>query len=174
MKIVFFLTYFDSQTGGMERQALQLAKNLRARGCQIFFITCAHINRMRREHLKIIDTFYGFKVYRIPLIGGWRRVNVFLYFLGGLAVLLFLKERYQIIHAHQLHTSGVIACIAKLFLPAKKLIIKNSCKSGNRGRNASFGISTYSVDSEWSGYEYFFAGDRRGEKSIARKTRSSL
>ncbi|KKU12537.1 MAG: Glycosyl transferase group 1 [Parcubacteria group bacterium GW2011_GWC2_45_7] len=127
MEIVYLLTYLDSQTGGMERQALQLAKRLRKNGHEIFFITCAYLGHMSKEHLRIVDKKEGFQVYRIPLVGGARYLNIVLYGLGVLALLFILRKRYDIIHAHQLYTSGVVAGFAKLFLRSKKLVVKNCC-----------------------------------------------
>ncbi|MBI4135744.1 glycosyltransferase family 4 protein [Candidatus Uhrbacteria bacterium] len=127
MKVVYLLTYLDSQTGGMERQALQLAKKLREKGHEIFFITCAHLSRMRQEHLRLIDTKEGFRVYRIPFFGGVRYLNMVLYGIGTLILLFLMQKQYRIIHAHQLYTSGVVGAFAKLFLRSKKLIVKNCC-----------------------------------------------
>lgn len=131
MKIVYLLTYLDSQTGGMERQALQLAKKLRERGQEIFFITCAHLGRMRQDSLQTIDLKEGFRVYRIPLFSGMRHLNMVLYGIGALILLVLTWRRYQIIHAHQLYTSGLLASFAKLILPSKKVIIKNAA-GGNK------------------------------------------
>lgn len=125
MQIVHLLTYLDNQTGGMERQALQLAVKLRERGCHVFFVTCAYRDWMRQQGFGFVGALQGFTIYRIPLLRGWYWCNAFLYAVGAFIVLFLLRRRYTIIHAHQLYTSGVIACIVKLFLPTKKVIIKN-------------------------------------------------
>ncbi len=125
--VVQLLTYLDSQTGGMERQALALSTRLRSRGHHIFFITCIHFSDLRSKRLSLIGTLGGFRVYRIPLIGGWRHLNMLLYFFGAATLLLFLRRRYTIIHAHQLYTSGVIAAMVKLLLPNKFALAKNCC-----------------------------------------------
>lgn len=127
MRIVHLLTYLDSQSGGMERQALQLAKRLRAKGHEIFFITCAHRDRMRRDRLRLVDTLEGFPVYRIPLVRCARRWNAALYGACAWFLLLYLHRRYDVMHAHQLYTSGIVAGAAKFFLCGKRLIVKNCC-----------------------------------------------
>lgn len=126
-RAVHLLTYLDSQTGGMERQALQLARRLRAKGCDIFFITCAHYSTMRKGRLRGIDSKDGIHIYRIPLIGGFRYLNMILYGAGAILLLFILRRHYEIIHAHQLYTSGAVGALAKLFLRSKKLIVKNCC-----------------------------------------------
>lgn len=126
MRVVYLLTYLDSQTGGMERQALQLAKRLRAQGHKIFFITCARLSKMRREQMRFIDRKEGFRVYRVPFFGGARYLNMVFYGIGVLILLALTRRRYQIIHAHQLYTSGLAASFAKLILPSQKVIIKNA------------------------------------------------
>lgn len=127
MRVVFLLTFLDSQTGGMERQALQLAVRLRERGHDIFFITCAQIGGMRRNGLRFRDTFHGFRIYRIPLVAGWRRWNAIAYGVGALFLLTVLQRHYTLIHAHQVHTSGTIAMIAGYFLRSKRVMVKNCC-----------------------------------------------
>lgn len=131
-RVVHFLTFLDSQTGGMERQALQLARELRASSTRVFFITCAHVDNMWREHLSIVGNLDDFRVYRIPLLRGWRRFNAILYALGGMLFLLALRSRYDIVHAHQLHTSGVVACALGAIIPSKRVIAKN-CAGGAIG-----------------------------------------
>lgn len=125
-QVIHLCTFLDSR-GGMERQALQLAHALREHGSAGFFITSAHLGRMRQGHLRIVGALEGFRVYRIPFFRGWQRFNAVLYALGGLMFLLALRSRYDIIHAHQLHTSGFVASIARRFLPSKRVIVKNAC-----------------------------------------------
>lgn len=125
-RIVHLVTFLDSR-GGMERQALQLACAFRERGGEVFFITSMHLDRMRQERLRIVGVLDGFRVYRIPFLRGWQRLNAVLYTLGGLTFLLALRSRYDIIHAHQLHTSGIVASIAQRFLSSKRVIAKNAC-----------------------------------------------
>jgi glycosyltransferase involved in cell wall biosynthesis len=127
MQVVYLLTYLDNQTGGMERQALQLACRLRARGHEIFFVTCAHWSDMRKNKLAIRGAMKDFRVFRIPLISGWRRMNAVFFLLASVVLLIMLRRRYTVIHAHQLYTSGVIAAVVKFFLRSKRIIVKNCC-----------------------------------------------
>lgn len=125
-RVVHLLTFLDSR-GGMERQALQLASAYRTLGGQGLFITSAHVDRMWRERLPIAGTLDGFRVYRIPFVSGWQRCNAALYAIGGVLVLIALQRRYDVIHAHQLHTSGIVASVARRFLRSKRVIVKNAC-----------------------------------------------
>jgi len=125
ISVVHLLPRLDSQTGGMERQASQVAAALAERNCNVIFVTCAYWARMRKDRLKIIDLFGGVPIYRIPIFRGWRLINALLFFLGGVIILILLKNRYTIIHAHQIHTSGLIACALKGLLPSRRVIIKN-------------------------------------------------
>lgn len=125
-RIVHLLTFLDSQTGGMERQALQLAERFRTMGHEIFFITCAHVGTMRRERLSLAGIRWGFRIYRIPFVRGWRRLNAALYLLGSIILLMAFRNWYDVIHAHQLHTSGLVASLVRRLLPSKRVIIKNA------------------------------------------------
>lgn len=132
MNVVHLITFLDNQTGGMERQALQLALRLKNKNCNVFFITCIHWGTLKRNRLKLKGFLKGIPVYRIPFVRKWRFFNAFIYFLGSISFLIVLRNRYSLIHAHQLYTSGLIACVAKIFLPPKKVIIKN-CAGGRYG-----------------------------------------
>ena len=127
MNVVHLLTFLDSQTGGMERQALQLVLRLRSQGVRAFFITCTHRKQMRREHLPWHGHFHDVEIYRIPLIAGWGRLNALMYLVGAVGLLVYLRRRYRVIHAHQLHTSGFVAALAKTIVRTKKLVVKNCC-----------------------------------------------
>ncbi|MDO8435327.1 MAG: glycosyltransferase family 4 protein [bacterium] len=126
--VVHLLTFFDNQTGGMERQALQLATHLARTGVYVpFFITSVAWNDMRRSRLWFRGTFHGHVIYRIPFLPKVRHLNALFYLVGSVFLLVWLRRRYAIIHAHQLYTSGVVACVAKLLLRSKVLIVKNCC-----------------------------------------------
>ncbi|MBI4142918.1 glycosyltransferase family 4 protein [Candidatus Uhrbacteria bacterium] len=125
-RIVHLLTFLDS-LGGMERQALQLAEQIHAMGYQSFFVTSVRTDTMRREQLSYFGTRWGFRIYRIPFVRGWRRWNAAAYLIGAVVLLLILRKRYDVIHAHQLQTSGLIASIARRLLPSKRVMVKNAC-----------------------------------------------
>ena len=122
--VVFLVARIDSKTGGMERQALQLASALQRNGCQIFFVTCAYWGWMRTKGLGVKGTVGAFPVYRVPIFRGWRRLNACLYWLGALFFLVLSRSHYNIIHAHELHSSGVIACFGKILMASKRVVIK--------------------------------------------------
>ena len=109
----------------MERQARQLASALKGQNCQIFFVTCAYWSWMRLRGLAVKGTVSDFTVYRVPIFRGWPRLNAVLYGGGALWLLVLLRSRYSIIHAHELHSSGVIACFCKLLMTSKRVIIKD-------------------------------------------------
>lgn len=125
INVVHLLPHLDSQTGGMERQALQVAKALSKKNCNVVFVTCADWTRMKRDRLRSIDQFGGIPIYRIPTIRGWRLTNAFLFLFGGIVSLITLRRRYTIVHAHQIHTSGIITGVLKSLLPSKSAIVKN-------------------------------------------------
>ena len=122
--VLFLVARIDSQTGGMERQALQLASALAARGHEVLFVTAAYRDWMQEQRLRIRGTRDGFPVYRVPILRGWRRLNAALYCAGGVFLLVLLRARYAIIHAHELHSSGLVGVFAKAWLPSKRLVIK--------------------------------------------------
>ncbi|MDO8463176.1 MAG: glycosyltransferase family 4 protein [bacterium] len=125
-RIVHLVTFLDS-LGGMERQALQLARAFREHGHGAWFITTAHTSTLREQRLSLAGTINGMRVYRIPFVRGWQRWNAAAYLLGSIAILIALRRRYDIIHAHQLHTAGVVACMARSILRSGHVIIKNAC-----------------------------------------------
>lgn len=125
-RVVHLITSIDSQTGGMERQAIQLGHALRSMGHEIFYITSAYVHTMRRERLPFAGDRWGFRVYRLPFIRGWPRWNAAIYFLGSIILLVMLRKRYDIIHAHQLHTSGLVASVVRCFLRSKRVVCKNT------------------------------------------------
>lgn len=126
-RVVHLLTFFDSQTGGMERQALQLARALRVQGLSVWFITCVHAWRSRERRMPFRGTVDEFRVYRIPFLRGWQRLNAVVYVLTSLVLLVVFRRRYDVIHAHQLQTSGVVASVARRLLPRKRVLVKDAC-----------------------------------------------
>jgi glycosyltransferase involved in cell wall biosynthesis len=56
-------------------------------------------------------------------------LNAFLYVAIGVPVLLLLQRRYSVIHAHQIYTSGVVACLAARLMRNKRVVIKNGAGS---------------------------------------------
>ena len=122
--VLFLVARIDSRTGGMEQQALQLASALQRRNCRIFFVTAAYWDWMSGDRLPLEGTVGGFTVYRIPIFRTWRRLNALLYVVGALFLLVRHRTRYSVIHAHGLYSSGLIACVGKLLMPSKKVVIK--------------------------------------------------
>lgn len=125
-RVVHLVTFLDEQTGGMERQALQLVRGLQQRGYQCFFITCARVDRMWRDRLPLVGAIEGIRIYRIPFIRGWRRWNACWYGVVSCVLLFALRRQYDCIHAHQLQTSGTVASVVRRWLPSKRLIVKDA------------------------------------------------
>jgi glycosyltransferase involved in cell wall biosynthesis len=123
-RVVHVLTFLDSQTGGMERQALQLAQEQRTRGDSVWFITSAHVGVMRRNGLSLFGSLGGIEVVRIPFFRGWRRWNAIWYAACVMLLLVRRSRTYDIIHAHQLHTSGIITAWSIALLRKKYAVIK--------------------------------------------------
>ncbi|MBI4450096.1 glycosyltransferase family 4 protein [Candidatus Uhrbacteria bacterium] len=128
-RIVHLLTFLDSQTGGMERQALQLAAEFRTRGRDVTGITCVHRSAMRRMGVRRTGILRDVPIHRIPLRAGWERWNAVRFACGAFLYLLTFRRRPVIIHAHQLWTSGLIASAARRLLPRARVLVKN-CSGG--------------------------------------------
>ncbi|HOW43045.1 MAG TPA: glycosyltransferase family 4 protein [Candidatus Omnitrophota bacterium] len=125
MKIVFLIANIDTQTGGMERQALQLAAVLKKRDHQVFFISPTYTDVWRRQKLSLFGRIEGIRVVRIPFLKGCAFLNAGLYALFGVSLLVMLQGRYSVIHAHQIYTSGVVAGLAACVLRNKTVVVKN-------------------------------------------------
>ena len=67
MKVMLVTPYFAPKIGGLENYALELAKNLRASGFDVFVVTSNHLGKGRHE-----DLVEGLRVIRIPI---WRVVS---------------------------------------------------------------------------------------------------
>ncbi len=118
MKVCMLAEGLPPAFGGAARQALQLARQLRAQGIGVFFIGAQMVPDSLRE-----DVLDGFKVYRVPhaqtgkltklrgLLASWR---------------IFWRERreFELLHLHSAHYLTLAAAMFAKFALGKRLLIK--------------------------------------------------
>jgi glycosyltransferase involved in cell wall biosynthesis len=117
--------YVD-EPGGMERQALQLTRHLQDQmNIRVFVLTAVRPIDYLRRHLRGTWPKYGFPVYRLPVPGSFGSFGFFFSCLGTLA-LIVLREKFDIIHCHQLFSSGLVGGLCAKFLH-KPVVAKAAC-----------------------------------------------
>ncbi|HCR18428.1 MAG TPA: hypothetical protein DIU35_13185 [Candidatus Latescibacteria bacterium] len=121
--------YVD-QLGGMEMQSLQLARNFEENRKQSTFV----LTTIRPvDYLKGLVSgnwpSYGVKVYRLPLPGSYGS-SVFFFFVFGTIALICLHKKYDIIHCHQLSSSGLLGGMCARLL-RKPIVAKAACGGEN-------------------------------------------
>lgn len=131
--LIPFLHY---QTGGMERQAWQLAQRLHSQNIEVFFITCVRFWEFftKRLNLKINDHQEDIKIYRIPGIYPpfGNKLFPLEFLIGGLLLLILLfQKRIDVIHTHQLFSAGLVGALAKKII--NKPLITKIASSGPDG-----------------------------------------
>lgn len=118
---VCMLLHGLNRIGGTERQALQLARELRNLGIGVSFVTTWAQEGQGGENIPL----GGLNVYSLssPRLF-WPGILRALWFLcGSLFLLVKHRRQYDVIHAHQLSVAGVIACIAGRFLKRPVIIL---------------------------------------------------
>ncbi|MDP3964643.1 MAG: glycosyltransferase family 4 protein [bacterium] len=104
--IIPFLHY---QTGGMERQSWQLAHHLLQRGIEVHFITGMRLWERWTRSLPVSETKDGIVIHRLPGLypPNGNKFWPLELILGAARV--FQRERFDIVHAHQLFSAGLAA-----------------------------------------------------------------
>lgn len=121
---VLMVIPFLRHVGGMEKQALRLAGKLRDQGIAVSFLTTARPwEFFGNRRAKIHDTVNGFSVLTIPGIYIPIMKNFPLEFLvWGVLFIFFRRHRIDILHGHQLFSSGVVIGAASLLTNLPSLV----------------------------------------------------
>lgn len=111
---VLMVIPFLRHVGGMEKQSLRLAGKLRERGIEVSFLTTARPWEFFGVNAaKIHETINGFRVTTIPGIYIPIMKNFPLEFLvWGVLYIFFHRRTIDILHGHQLFSSGVVVAAA--------------------------------------------------------------
>ncbi|MBI2426766.1 MAG: glycosyltransferase family 4 protein [Candidatus Kerfeldbacteria bacterium] len=107
---VLMVIPFVRHIGGMERQSLQLAQALSRRGVGVTFLTTARLwEFFGSKPARVHGDIEGFPVVTIPGVYIPIMKNFPLEFLlWGMAYLAFHRRSFDILHGHQLFSSGVV------------------------------------------------------------------
>jgi len=123
---VCMLVPFLHYTGGMERQAVQLARKLRERQVDLAIITGWYVEeyvQRRYPGLRWRDDVGNIPIYRVPVTRASWRLRLVLFGLWSMFLLTSRLQRFQIIHAHQLISTGVMAVFISSLL-GRSVIVK--------------------------------------------------
>ena len=116
-RIYMMVTFLEDGVGGVEVLVMRTAGNLAASGAKVSIITCYFVNRAKRgERFCFKRAMNGITVYRVPAFEGFTMLNTFLFLAGSFIVLLPSFRKYAVLHAFQVYSSGVIACLLKKIL----------------------------------------------------------
>ncbi|MCP4283406.1 MAG: glycosyltransferase family 4 protein, partial [Gammaproteobacteria bacterium] len=120
------LVPFLHEIGGMERQAIQLAQTLREQGVEVVIITGLYLEdyfKGRRSGLRWQDSVAGVPVYRVPVTRLAWRLRLIAFACFALILLATKLRRFQLIHAHQLISTGLAGAIIGWLL-RRSVIVK--------------------------------------------------
>jgi glycosyltransferase involved in cell wall biosynthesis len=116
---------FYPSIGGAQTHTLRLSQKLRERDADVIVITRHHKGLARYEEIDGVPT------YRVGN-GDLSKVATSLSFVGGsLRKLYQLRERYQIVHCHQMMSPMTVGLAARI--PSNKQLVINPHRSGNLG-----------------------------------------
>ncbi|GIW02207.1 glycosyltransferase [Roseiflexus sp.] len=122
--VAMILHDFYPSIGGAQTHTLALSRALRARGIDAIAVTRPYPGTLAYEEVQGIPT------YRVGMHGGRVLAGVS-YLAAGLALLIRERNRYQILHCHQMISPMTLALMARA-LPEKRLVI-NPHGRGPRG-----------------------------------------
>ncbi|MFH0853274.1 MAG: glycosyltransferase family 4 protein [bacterium] len=113
MKIAMIIPFLHYQTGGMERQAWQLARQLTDQGVEVHFITGLRFWERWTRSLHQRDQIDGIIIHRLPGLYPPNASKLWPSELIRGAKNIFKHERFDLIHAHQLFSAGLAAAVLK-------------------------------------------------------------
>lgn len=116
LSVCMIVSSFYPLVGGAERQAQQLAARLIERGADVCVLTRRH------KGLKAQEQIDGIPVYRIPTVGSGMQASLS-YTFFSLVWLFRNRQRYPIVHCHQLYSPTTIGAFARL-LWGKRVLVK--------------------------------------------------
>jgi len=121
------VTFLEEGVGGVETLVMRTAKKLVALGEKLSIVTCYFIDSAERREKFCFKKFVeGITIYRIPALHGFTTLNACLFFIGCFIVFLSTFKKTTILHAFQVNSSGVIACLLKKTLKLR-VIVQDIC-----------------------------------------------
>lgn len=109
---------FLRHVGGMEKQSLQLAHTLQKHGHEVTFLTTARLwEFFGTKRARVIESIEGFHIVTIPGIYiPIMKIFPLEFLFWGVLYLLFTHRSFDILHGHQLFSSGVVVGVgSRLF-----------------------------------------------------------
>lgn len=117
------VTFLEEAFGGVEVLVMRTAKAMAAQGENISIITCYFIDTApKSDRFRFKKSLDGITIYRIPAFHGYTVLNIFLYIAGSFVVLLPALRKITILHAFQVYSSGVVACLLKNILKLRVIV----------------------------------------------------
>jgi glycosyltransferase involved in cell wall biosynthesis len=118
MKVCMLVEALPPAYSGAARQALELAKQLRKLGVEIFFAGAQVVRDSPPE-----DTIEGFRVYRVPFAvsGKWTKLRSFL---GYCRVFWKRRRDFDVLHIHGPYYLTLAAAMFAKYLLRKKILLK--------------------------------------------------
>ncbi|HEC66740.1 MAG TPA: glycosyltransferase family 1 protein [bacterium] len=144
MKIIQVTTFFHPIVGGVETQALGLARALKKEGHQVEVITsdsAKNKGRIKEKH----DEIDGIKITRCKT---WFGTSYFYKIYPGLIFKLFKKD-FDIIHVHGFRKFEVYAALLVTKIKKKKLVVTSHnpfvVKEKSRGKVLNFFVKLHDI-----------------------------
>ena len=128
IKVLMVISQFYPIIGGAEKQAQLLAQKLIKKGIDVNIVTGRwKFRTARKERINGIPVFRNFAFWGMFGIKGIRTIGALIYMMSLGLFLLLHKERYDLIHVHQvLYPAFVSALIAKGIFN-KPILMKMGC-----------------------------------------------
>ncbi len=121
--IYMMVTFLEESVGGVEMLVTRTAKKMVALGENISIITSYFADTAQKgERFRFKKSMDGITIYRIPAFHGFTMLNTFLYLAGSFMVLLPALRKTTVLHAFQVYSSGLVACLIKNILKLKVIV----------------------------------------------------
>lgn len=122
-RVYMMVTFLEEAIGGVESLVMRTAKTMAAQGEDISIITCYFADTAQRgARFRFKKSLDGVTIYRIPAFHGFTVLNIFLYLAGSFMVLLPALRKTTVLHAFQVYSSGLVACLLKNILKLKVIV----------------------------------------------------
>lgn len=125
--VYMMVTFLEDGMGGVEMLVMRTARKLAALGERVSIVTCFFFDKAEKgERFCFKKSADNITIYRIPALHGFTILNAFLFFAGSFIVFLPAFRKKVVLHAFQVNSSGVIACLLKKIFKLK-VIVQDIC-----------------------------------------------